>query len=210
MNGAAKARRLALRLGQAALAAALVWLGGFLWYAAELPREVADPGRKTDGIVVLAGGAERLETGLDLLVRGLAERLFVSGVDRATSRQTLQRLSPRAPELFECCVELGKEALDTRGNAIETTRWARRQGFSSLRVVTATYHMPRGLVELRHAMPELEVVANPVFPEGFKLEAWWSWRGTTLLMAVEFNKYLVSLTRARLGARDGVESQPAA
>ena len=185
-------------LSQILIAAALMWLGGFLWYAAKLPREVADPLRATDGIVVLTGGAERLEAGLDLLAEGKARKLLVSGVHPGTDRDQLQRLSQRTPELFACCVELGKDAADTLGNAIETARWARRQGIGSLRVVTASYHMPRAMAELRGAMPEADLLPNPVFPVHVKLEQWWAWPGTTLLMAAEFNKYLVSLTRGRL------------
>ncbi len=185
-------------LSQILIAAALMWLGGFLWYAAKLPREVADPLRATDGIVVLTGGAERLEAGLDLLAEGKARKLLVSGVHPGTDRDQLQRLSQLTPELFSCCVELGKDAADTLGNAIETARWARRQGIGSLRVVTASYHMPRAMVELRGALPEADLLPNPVFPGHVKLEEWWAWPGTTLLMAAEFNKYLVSLTRGRL------------
>ncbi len=181
-----------------AVATAFFWLGGFVWFAALLPREVADRFAKTDGIVVLTGGTERMLAGLDLLAEGRAGKLFISGVGRGTNRGELQRLSQRAPELFECCVELGKEAEDTAGNATETRDWARREGFASLRVVTASYHMPRSLVELGRAMPEVVLVAHPVFPANIKLEAWWRWPGTTMLMAIEFDKYLVSLVRARL------------
>ena len=45
-----------------------------------LPRPADD--RPTDAIVVLTGGANRIERGLDLLQRGRAKRLLVSGVDR--------------------------------------------------------------------------------------------------------------------------------
>ena len=190
-------RLLRRALGLAA-AAAVFWLGGFVWFAARLPREVADRFAKTDGIVVLTGGTERMHAGLDLLAGGMAGKLFISGVDRGTNRGELQRLSQRAPELFECCVELGQEAEDTAGNATETRDWARREGFASLRVVTASYHMPRSLVELGRAMPEVVLVVHPVFPANVKLAAWWRWPGTTMLMAVEFDKYLVSLVRARL------------
>jgi uncharacterized SAM-binding protein YcdF (DUF218 family) len=186
----------ALRL---VIAAAALWLGGLAWFAATLPREVGDRFTKSDGIVVLTGGTERMTVGLDLLAQGMAAKLFISGVDRGTNRGELQRLSQRAPELFECCVELGQEAEDTAGNAMETRDWARREGYRSLRVVTATYHMPRSLVELGRAVPEVELIANPVFPESVKLEGWWRWPGTASLMAVEFDKYLVSLARARLG-----------
>lgn len=190
--------RMALHLGQLALAAALVWLGGFVWFALNLPRSVADPERGTDGIVVLTGGSERLAVGLELLAAGKGKKLFVSGVFQTTRAEELQQHSRQAPELFECCVELGKQAEDTVGNAKESTEWARREGYSSLRVVTAGYHMPRSLVELGRAMPEIELVPNPVFPEHVKLDEWWAWPGTTALMAAEFSKYLVSLARTRL------------
>ena len=190
--------RLLVGLGQLALAAALVWLGGFVWFALNLPRSVADPERRTDGIVVLTGGSERLAVGLELLAAGKGKKLFVSGVFHTTGREELQQLSRQAPELFECCVDLGKQAVDTVGNAKESTEWARREGYRSLRVVTAGYHMPRSLVELGRAMPDVELVPNPVFPDHVKLDEWWAWPGTTALMAAEFSKYLVSLARTRL------------
>ncbi len=180
-------------LSQILIAAALMWLGGFLWYAAKLPREVADPLRATDGIVVLPGGAERLEAGLDLLAQGKARKLLVSGVHPGTNRDQLQRLSQLTPELFACCVELGKDAADTLGNAIETARWARRQGIGSLRVVTASYHMPRSRVEFRRAIPAARLIAHPVFPAQVRIGNWWRWPGTAALLIGEYSKYLIAV-----------------
>ena len=73
---------------------------------------------------------------------------------------------------------LGHEAINTLGNAHETAQWIRSQGFRSLRLVTAWYHMPRSLLEFDRAMPEIDIVAHPVFPEQVKQERWWTWRGT--------------------------------
>lgn len=183
--------------GRALLGVALVWLGGLLWFAVGLPRGVDDPETPTDGIVVLTGGSERLAAGLELLATGKAQRLFVSGVDAGTDRAALEGANPAHKELFACCVEIGREALDTAGNAREVSRWAAAQGYRSLRVVTASYHMPRALLEMRRVMPEVELVANPVFPEHVKIERWWAWPGTAFLIAREFTKYVVSLLRAR-------------
>ena len=72
------------------------------------------------------------------------------------------------------------------------------EGYLSLRIVTASYHMPRSLIEFRRVLPYAGLVANPVFPAHVKLDRWWAWRGTTLLVADEFNKYLFSLVRSRL------------
>jgi uncharacterized SAM-binding protein YcdF (DUF218 family) len=178
-----------------ALAAGL-WLGGLAWFAESLPRTVRGNQTPTDGIVVFTGGPERLEAALALLAADTSRKLFVSGVSAGVSGADIQAASQRAPELFECCVVLGYEAMDTAGNARETAAWVAAEGYTSLRVVTAAYHMPRSLVELASAMPEVTLVAHPVFPERVRLDAWWSWPGTASLVATEYTKYLVSRLRA--------------
>src|SRR5690606_34953890 len=60
----------------------LVWAGGFVWYVGIIPTGVEAPDRKTDAIVVLTGGSERLSEGRRLLTRQLADKLFISGVYR--------------------------------------------------------------------------------------------------------------------------------
>lgn len=180
-----------------------LWLGGLIAYAAALPQNGPDPARKTDGIVVLTGGTERLDAGLRLLLEGKARKLLISGVDPATTAAALQARSSQAPELFRCCVDLGHQAQDTVGNAIEAALWVERERYSSLRVVTAAYHMPRSLLLFREAMPTVEVVPNPVFPAHVKLERWWFYPGTARLLALEYSKYLVSLVRVRLSGSEG-------
>ena len=195
-------RPLAVRLLYGLLAAAgavaVVWAGGFLWFAANVHREVADPDLETDAIVVLTGGSGRLETGFTLLGEGRARKLFVSGVDPATTREQIRRLAHHAPERFDCCVALGHAARDTVGNAVETAAWMREQAFASLRLVTGSYHMPRSLLEFRRVMPGVTLVPHPVFPEHVKIDRWWQWPGTALLIAEEYSKFLFSVARSRL------------
>jgi uncharacterized SAM-binding protein YcdF (DUF218 family) len=71
----------------------------------------------------------------------------------------------------------------------------RQQGFKSLRLVTAWYHMPRSLLELNRAMPEVEIIAHPVFPDEVSQVHWWASRSTVLLLASEYGKYLAVLLR---------------
>ena len=187
------------RLLRLALAVFLVWLGGFLHFAETLPGPEPLPTGPTDAIVVLTGGADRLDVGLKLLVEDKAKKLFVSGVDRATTAEALQQRSGSAPDKFACCVVLGHAAEDTIGNAIETALWMQREKFASLRLVTASYHMPRSLLLFRQTMPDVEISPHPVFPAHVRLEDWWRWPGTARLLASEYNKYLASLVTVRLG-----------
>ena len=180
------------------VAVGLLWVGGLLWFTGNLDRRVANTGIETDAIVVLTGGSGRLETGFNLLAEGHTKKLFVSGVGPTTSREQIRRLVQQSPERFECCVFLGRNARNTVGNAIETAEWMNRQSFGSLRLVTGSYHMPRSLIEFRRAMPSVTLVPHPVFPEHVKLDRWWEWPGTALLIAEEYTKFLFSLARARV------------
>ncbi|MFQ5959524.1 MAG: YdcF family protein, partial [Alphaproteobacteria bacterium] len=185
-----------------AVAGIVLWCAGFVWFSLQIPRQVADPLSQTDAIIVLTGGPARLNTGLELLAQGLARKLFVSGVYRGVDVAAILRLSRQAPEELECCIELGHSAVDTAGNARETARWMAAEGFRTLRLVTASYHMPRSLAEFRRAMPDVELIAHPVFLESVHVDAWWRWPGTASLLASEFNKYIVSAVRAAWGSAE--------
>ena len=197
--GRPRNRRLTWRLiGFAALFLG-IWLVGLLWFAKDLPVSVAAPARATDAIVVLTGGSRRVHQGLELLAQRRAKKLFISGVYRGVDVRELLSVSQQSPADLDCCIALGYEADSTRGNARETADWMREQGLGSLRLVTAAYHMPRSLLEFRRAMPEIEIVPHPVFPEHVKQRDWWRWPGSASLIISEYNKYLVALARDLLG-----------
>ena len=175
-----------------------LWFFGLWRFAAALPTEVQDTTRETDAIVVLTGGSLRVESGLALLASGKARKLFVSGVYRGVDVAELLRVSRQSPDSVACCVVLGHAADNTLGNAHETAEWMSAEGFHSLRLVTAGYHMPRSVLEFTRAMPGVEIVPNPVFPEFLRTHPWWSARGTASLIIGEYNKYLFALIRPAL------------
>lgn len=171
------------------------WSAGFLAFSAEIPRHIANPTQKTDGIVVLTGGTERLNTAISLLSDQHAEKLLISGVYRGVDLQQLLDLFKQAPQELECCIDVGHEAVDTRSNAKEAANWVEKTGFSTLRLVTANYHMPRSLLEFRHALPGITLIDHPVFPDHVKVDEWWLWPGTASLLIGEYNKFLLVWAR---------------
>lgn len=179
------------------------WTGGLIAFARSIPRTVADQATPTDAIIVLTGGSMRLATGLDLVTAGLARRLLVSGVHRDVEIDQLLKKSPEAGQSLRCCVDAGHGARDTAGNASESASWMRNHGFRSLRLVTSSYHMPRSLLEFRHAMPEAVVIPHPVFPEDVKIKNWWQWPGTAALIVSEYNKFLLTWIRQSCTAAIG-------
>jgi uncharacterized SAM-binding protein YcdF (DUF218 family) len=170
------------------------WTAGLLWFADQIPDAIEDPLTPTDAIVVLTGGQGRLEAGLALLSGNRAQRLFVSGVYRGVDVKTLLETLQRSSAGLESQIGIG-DATNTIGNAEETAQWARHYGVRSIRLVTASYHMPRSLMEFRHALPDVTMVPHPVFSDNVKQDEWWVWPGTAGLIAREYTKYL--LARAR-------------
>jgi uncharacterized SAM-binding protein YcdF (DUF218 family) len=170
-----------------------VWLAGFLWFVN--PPATDAQVAPTDAIVVLTGGSLRLQSGFELLRERKGRVLFVSGVNREVVLDDVLRASGNAPDWAPCCVTLGHEAENTLGNAYETARWIRSQGLHSLRLVTAWYHMPRSRLEFSRVMPEIDIVAHPVFPEQVDQQHWWAWRGTATLLIGEYIKYLAAISR---------------
>ena len=157
----------------------LAYVLGYALFVVLLPGPADDS--RTGGLVVLTGGAKRLERGLDLLERGRAERMLISGVERTVRPVELAQRYRTDQALFDCCVDLGRESVDTRSNADETGRWLARHKFKSVRLVTTDWHMPRARFELsRKIGDDVELIgdairSNPSFRQLF----------------TEYNKYLL-------------------
>ncbi|MDC1428723.1 YdcF family protein [Emcibacteraceae bacterium] len=168
----------------------LVWFGGYLWYINKLTSGELTVNEKTDAIVVLTGGQNRLNVAIKLLEDGLAEKLYISGVDEKVTRAELLNLLGSKKELEECCIESGNQAEDTVGNAIETLKWLENNNIKTLRVVTSLEHMPRAMIEFKRFIPKIKFIEHPVG----------SWRPENInyfSLSQEYSKYIISLLRAK-------------
>jgi uncharacterized SAM-binding protein YcdF (DUF218 family) len=149
-----------------------------------------------DAIVVLTGGEQRVREGLRLYEMGAGRRVLVSGVNASTTKDDLLRHSGAMSQLLQCCVDIGHIAHNTIGNAIETRAWQRTWGFRKLVVVTSNYHMPRSLVELSWALPDVELVPHAVVSRNYQARQLWRHPAAIKLTAVEYLKYLRASARA--------------
>jgi uncharacterized SAM-binding protein YcdF (DUF218 family) len=187
----------AVMFGVVAVAALIC--GGFAWFVWHVPAEEIALDRNADGIVLLTGGASRIEDAIELLSAGRGKRLLISGVHPTTSTAEIARINPRYQRLVSCCIDLDHSAINTVGNALETRRWVHHRGFSSLIVVTSAYHMPRTMAELKRQMPEIELLPYPVVTDKLRNEPWWSSALTARLILSEYAKYVVAQLRMRIG-----------
>jgi uncharacterized SAM-binding protein YcdF (DUF218 family) len=173
-----------------------VLIGGFIGFARDATDATPPSDPHADGIVVLTGGAARIDGALQLLAEGRAGRLLISGVNRVvTPRILADTLAGDKRDDLACCVDLGHAARDTIGNALETRQWAERRGFNSLIVVTSNYHMARSMTELATAMPGVRLIPFPVTNPDLHLGEWWRDPSALGLLAREYAKYLYAKAR---------------
>lgn len=192
-------RRLARAFGRAfgiILLLALAFTAGLAWFAHDIDTPTEDPTSTTDAIVVLTGGSQRIDVGFRLLIDGKAKKLFVSGVHEGVDMPDVLKTSPQTPHWVECCVVLGHSADNTVGNALETAEWLRAEHFHSIRLVTASYHMRRSLLEFGRVLPsDITVIPHPVFPEAVRPGRYWFSRAGAGVIVIEYVKYLGALVR---------------
>ena len=178
----------------------VVFFGGFVLFASTIPREEEEFHRSADGIVALTGGASRIADAVELLIAGRGQRLLISGVNPSTTPGELIRLTPELEKLFACCVDLGHQALNTTGNAMEIAQWTHEHQFRSIIVVTSAWHMPRALVELERELAGVELIPHAVVSDRLRDEPWWTNPQTVRLLLVEYVKYLATYARIRFDA----------
>lgn len=202
-----KAGRVCAGIVAALAIVVVIAAAGFVGYLAQLRGTEAKPERQADGIVVLTGGASRVSDAVDLLAGGYGKRLLISGVHPTNDASDISRSLPESKSFINCCVDLDHSAINTRSNAAQTKRWVHERGFRSVIVVTSNYHMPRAIVELSHAMPDIDLIPYAVVGEKWRDEPWWSSGPTLRLLLFEYVKYVAAEVRVRL-ADVGVDLMP--
>jgi len=189
-------RRVGVTLLVACALLVVLTIVGFFLFVAQLDRDEPELTDHADGIVALTGGPERIIEAVDLLSKGHGKRLLVTGVNQSTTSHEIAKLTPKFHDEFGCCIDLGYEAFNTEGNAVEAQQWARAHHMQSLIIVTSSYHMPRALIEMRRALPDLTLIPYPVVSSRAAYDAWWVDPNMARLLFLEYLKYVGARIRA--------------
>lgn len=166
----------------------LMWFVGLVLFCNHIQNFQHDSTQKTDAVIVLTGGRNRITEGVRLLNNHLAERLFISGVSHDVTIADIEKKAQmHADEPSK--IELGYKATNTIENASEIADWIKKNDIKSVRWVTSNYHIPRSLEELKPYHLSVELVINPVYSDFVKDDWWKSW-GTFKFLAAEYHKFL--------------------
>ena len=159
----------------------VIYALGFALFAVTLGMPAAVDSPKVDAIVVITGGKGRIEHAAGLLAEGKGKRLLIAGADPSVRKVDLVRRLGGKEKLFDCCVDLGSESVDTRSNAEEAKRWINRHRYKSMRLVTSDWHMRRARYEFNRQLDrDIEIVPDAVRTEP-----------NFMTLFAEYNKYLL-------------------
>ncbi len=177
--------------------AALAWAGGFAFFLASLPKPDAARPPAADGIVVYTGGGGvRISYGMGLLADGAGQRLLISGVHPDTSAARLSEFWVGPRDRFDCCVDLGREALTTEGNADELKSWAETHRYKRVILVTSDYHMPRAIAVTQARMKGVDITPYAVSSGYIGENGLPSSPRALGKLAGEYTKYLLARVKA--------------
>lgn len=162
------------------------WLVASLVLFVLPPAETGAPAH-ADAVVVLSGSSKRLPPAEKLIREGVAPVLALSSVSRTPKWKAARRLcrSGRYDGARVLCFEASPYS--TRGEAETVARIARSRGWSSIVVVSSTFHLTRAAMLFRRCYHgTLSFVGAP--------DTWWVLPGE---WASETGKLLVQTTVER-------------
>ena len=180
---------------------ALLWAGGLFVFIAKLPAPSQTAPINAEGIAVYTGGGGvRISSAMAIFADGAGERLLISGVHPNTSAAHLSKFWVGAQDRFDCCVDLGREALTTEGNAGELSAWAETHRYKNIILVTSEYHMPRAMMVTRAQMPDATLKPHAVASGYLDEKGRPASFEAGLKLAGEYTKFLLARLKALIPA----------
>ena len=118
------------------------------------------------GIIVLTGGKMRIEKGIEILQKGYATKMFISGVFMPSEIQVKLNYEKNKKDLLECCIFFGEEARNTIENAVEVRNWLiKNKEIDKIILVTSYYHLPRSILIFEKKLRNITILAKPAVDE---------------------------------------------
>ena len=161
--------------------------------------------KESSNIVILTGGTNRIKDGLKIINKFDKSqkynfKILVSGTGKGFTKNSLiKQIGPNFnPKYIECCIYLDSVSKNTFTNAIETSKWAKRNDIQEFILITSNYHMPRAILEFKNIMPNHKIYTFPITPRKHNIKKWMSSYETFSLIFKEFCKYIISSLRIKL------------
>lgn len=175
----------------------LAWFIGYMLFLFNIdmnrisPENINPLKERYDAIIVTTGGSNRVKTGFELLQKGAARKLFISGTHPDAPPKEVVKSSgvEISKKLLKCCVTFGRSAIDTKTNAREVKAWLEEnEDVKAILLVTSDYHMPRTLMEFKPVLSSVRVKPVSVRSSLSSGNTWEYFQVTF----IEYNKTLIT------------------
>ena len=132
-----------------------IFLAGFIWWLIFLfnilPKNYYSknfPNNSHEiGVVVLTGGKMRIERGMEILQKGYADKMFISGVFMPSEIEMKFKIEKSKKDLLDCCISFGEKAKNTIENIFEVNQWLQdKSEINKIILITSYYHLPRSIL----------------------------------------------------------------
>jgi uncharacterized SAM-binding protein YcdF (DUF218 family) len=177
-----------------------LWLGGFLYFINYINKQGNIP-HKSEAIVVLTGGSDRVKEGMSLLIKNIAPLMFISGANVDVRAEDLLQDTETPKEYWDVLkhyIVIGKQAVDTYGNAKEAEQWLITNNIKSFILITSNYHMPRALIEFSRLDSNIKIFPYPITSPNIETNQWWKYSNSLKFLINEYHKYLAAMIRINL------------
>ncbi len=161
--------------------------------------------QESSNIVILTGGTNRIKNGLNIIdgfkkLKNINFKILVSGTGKGFTKNSLiKQIGPNFnPKLIACCIYLDSVSKNTFTNAIETSKWAKKNDIKEFILITSNYHMPRAILEFKNIMPNKIIYTFAIKPRKHNVEKWLKSYETFNLIFKEFCKYIVANLRIKI------------
>ncbi len=159
------------------------YLSGFSFfqsYIKALP--VNSYSQNIQAAVLFTGGSGRLERGAEYLKKVANKPLLITGVNSKITMDILLKENI-IPAKDSNRVELDYSAIDTIDNVKTVKKWAIKNSFNNIALITSAYHTPRSLLLFDRTTPYLKnLKITPISVKNTKT--------SQLYLFKEYNKYL--------------------
>jgi uncharacterized SAM-binding protein YcdF (DUF218 family) len=172
----------------------LLLTGSIIYFGYAVYRSERLPPTQADAIVTLSGDPERIRAAVNLLGEGYGRRLLIAGIDNFDE---IVNLYPIHRALFDCCIDIDHRSGRTVHDAATIRRWGLEVRPRSMIVVTSSFHIPRTLLEVRRALPDLHIVPFGVSTGLVDTSEPWRKPEAANLLLREYLKFVAVLTHAR-------------
>lgn len=141
-----------------------------------------------NNIVVLTGNAGRLTVGLMLMDNDIKSRMLITGVAQGVKYSDIIKNK----YLRKDRIDLGYNAKNTLGNALEAFGWLKKHNINDIILVTDNWHMQRTLLLFKALMPNKNIYPYTLNSINFTLKDYIQFNKKTFFIYEEHIKYIIA------------------